>query len=255
MNDLLDVAAGQLRRNLGDGFDFAVVLGSGWANAHFGDTVAEVSYDMVAGFLPPVHGHSSSIRKVVTPEGRMILVVPRHHLYQGATPDEVAFPVRVSAALGCDTIVLTNAAGSTRTKYVPGDILAITDHINFTGVSPANGFVDMSNAYPLHLRQLAHDVDWSVGDGVYMQFHGPQYETPAEVALARTLGADLVGMSTALETIAAVEEHMDVLGLSLVTNMAAGMPNSTLDHEDVLAVGTVVQKRLGTLLQSIFDSI
>jgi purine-nucleoside phosphorylase len=170
-------------------------------------------------------------------------------LYQGATPDEVAHGVRTAHEAGCHSVVLTNAAGAVSDDYVLGDIIGITDHLNLTGTSPARGFVDMADAY-LPAHEFAN-----VLQGVYAQFRGPQFETPAEVRMARVLGADLVGMSTALETIAARECGMNVLGLSLVTNYACGVSDTPIRHDDVLAVGSSVRTRLEGVLRDVLERL
>ena len=237
--------------------DSAIILGSGWADAlqYVGECLWEHRADHFEGFeFDAVVGHSGMLRIILTSTGRKVLVLPRAHLYQGAWPHDVAHPVRVACALGAKTILLTNASGSTTPKHQPGDIVTISDHINLTGESPAQGFIDMTNAYTLHLQQLVEDIDPSIQRGVYAQFRGPQYETPAEVRMARTLGADLVGMSTALEAIAARECEMDLLGLSLVTNMAAGL-GLELSHEDVLATARIVEPRLGELLRTVLCEV
>jgi len=254
----IEHAARSFRKESGiESVDSAIIVGSGWAGAldYVGEYLWEHRADHFDGFeFGAVEGHTGLLQVVLTATGRRVLVLPRAHLYQGAWPHDVAHPVRVASALGAQTIVLTNAAGSTRHDFIPGDIVMIRDHLNLTGESPAQGFVDMSNAYTLHLRQLLDDIEPDIPEGVYAQFRGPQYETPAEVRMAKTLGADLVGMSTALETIAARECGMDVLGLSLVTNMAAGL-GAELSHEDVLATGRVVEPRLGALLRAVLCEV
>jgi purine-nucleoside phosphorylase len=257
LNETKLAARGIIEASSMKSVDSALIIGSGWGDAlnHVGECVWEQSAKDFVGFdFGAVRGHSGLIHIVLTATGRRVLVLPRAHLYQGAWPHDVAHPVRVATALGAKTIVLTNAAGSTRTEYVPGDIVTIADHINLTGESPAQGFVDMTNTYTLHLQQLVQDIDPAIQRGVYAQFRGPQYETPAEVRMARTLGADLVGMSTALEAIAARECGLDVLGLSLVTNMAAGL-GAELSHDDVLATGRVVESRLGELLRAVLCEV
>lgn len=237
--------------------DVAVVLGSGWGEALslLGRPVASIPAADLPGFRPPgVEGHSPHIESLVTSTGRRILVLgARHHFYEYRDVAAVAHPVRVAAASGCTTVVLTNAAGSTRPEVKPGTPVVISDHINLTGATPLAGarFVDMSEVYSRRLRELALDVDPGLSEGVYAQFSGPQYETPAEVRMAAGMGADLVGMSTALEAIAARAEGLEILGLSLVTNLAAGIGSSSLSHSEVLAAGRDAASRLATLLSGV----
>ena len=257
MNETKLAARGIMEASSVQSVDSALIIGSGWGDAlaYVGECVWEKAATDFVGFdFGAVRGHKGLLHIVVTATGRRVLVLPRAHLYQGAWPHDVAHPVRVACALGAKTIVLTNAAGSTTETHQPGDVVTISDHINLTGESPAQSFVDMTNAYTLHLQQLVEDIDPAIQRGVYAQFRGPQYETPAEVMMARILGADLVGMSTALETIAARERGLDVLGLSLVTNMAAGL-GPELSHDDVLATGRVVESRLGELLRAVLCEV
>ncbi len=237
--------------------DVAIVIGSGWADAvpALGREVGAVDATAIPGFRPSsVDGHTGVLRSVAGPTGRRILVLgARHHLYEARDPQAVAHAVRTAAAAGCATIVFTNAAGSLRTDWPPGTVTLISDHINLTGATPLVGprFVDMTDAYSPRLRSLARTVEPTLDEGVYAQFPGPQYETPAEVRMAGTLGANLVGMSTALEVIAARAEGMEVLALSLVTNLAAGVAGAPLSHAEVLAAGANAGPHVGALLADI----
>ncbi|MGI8770991.1 MAG: purine-nucleoside phosphorylase [Acidobacteriaceae bacterium] len=185
----------------------------------------------------------------------------RVHGYEGYTPAEVVFPVRVLRLLGVSTMVITNAAGGIRTDLRPGDLVLLTDHINFTGSHPLTGvnevrfgprFCDMTDAYVPRLRALAYraaaEEDIPLAEGVYLGLSGPSYETPAEIRAFRTLGADVVGMSTVHEVIAARHLGMEVAGISCVTNMAAGVAPGVIDHQEVLETGSRVADRLGRLL-------
>jgi purine-nucleoside phosphorylase len=165
----------------------------------------------------------------------------------------VVHGVRTLAAAGCRGLLLTNAAGSLRAEWPPGTPVLIADHLNLTGASPLLGprFVDLTDAYAERLRTVARTVRPGLPEGVYAQFAGPQYETPAEVRMAGILGADLVGMSTALEAIAARDLGMEVLGVSLVTNVAAGLSDAAVAHADVLAVGRAAAGELGALLDGV----
>ena len=240
--------------------DVAVVAGSGWADAvaGIGRVVASVPAAEIPGFsASAVAGHADTIRSIEGPTGARILVLgARRHFYQGRDAAAVAHGVRVAAAAGCSSLVVTNAAGSIRAEWSPGTVVAISDHINLTGASPLDGprFVDLTDAYSPRLRAIAREVDPRLPEGVYAQFPGPQYETPAEIRAARVLGADLVGMSTALEVIAARAEGLEVLGLSLVTNPAAGT-GGTLSHDEVLAAGTAAGPSLAALLGDIVARI
>jgi purine-nucleoside phosphorylase len=237
--------------------DIAIVLGSGWTAAAevIGKEVTSLRAGEVPGFgASGAGGHASTIRSLVTPTGRHVLVLgARKHYYESRDIVSVCHGVRTAAAAGCSAVILTNAAGSIRQEWGAGSIVLISDHINLTGATPLVGprFVDLTEAYSRRLRDLAHEIDGDVPEGVYAQFQGPQYETPAEVRAAATLGADLVGMSTALETVAARAEGLEVLAISLVTNYAAGVSGTPLSHYGVLNEGAAAAPRLTTLLQGI----
>jgi purine-nucleoside phosphorylase len=239
--------------------DVALVLGSGWVPAidALGGADAEFPVTDLPGFLPPaVEGHAGRIRSVSVDGTHVLGFLGRTHLYEGRGVEPVAHGVRVAAAAGCRIVILTNACGGLRPGLAVGDPVLISDHINLTGRTPLVGprFVDLSDVYAARLRALVREIDPSIAEGVYAQFHGPQYETPAEVRMAGVLGADLVGMSTALEAIAARAEGCEVLGISLVTNLAAGL-GDPLDHEDVLAVGKASATRMGELLAQLIPRL
>lgn len=238
--------------------DVALVLGSGWGPTAdlLGETVATVDNTDVPGFArAAVAGHTGSMRSVVVEgSGRRALVFgTRTHFYEGRGVRSVVHAVRTAAAAGCSTIVLTNGCGGLRPEWEPGTPVLIRDHINLTAHSPIEGanFVDLTDLYSPRLRQLAREIDPALEEGVYVQFRGPHYETPAEVQMARVLGGDLVGMSTTLEAIAAREAGLEVLGVSLVTNAAAGISPAPLSHEEVIEAGRVAAQRCGALLASI----
>ncbi|WP_114855613.1 purine-nucleoside phosphorylase [Brachybacterium sp. YJGR34] len=235
--------------------DLALVLGSGWSGAAdlLGETVWQADATTVPGFRPPaVAGHVGTLRSVrVAGSGAHALVLgARTHFYEGAGVDAVVHGVRTAAATGARTMVLTNGCGGIDPSWSPGTPILISDQINHTGATPLTGanFVDMTDLYTPALRQIAREIDPGLDEGVYMQFAGPSYETPAEVQMARILGAHLVGMSTALEAIAAREAGMDLLGISLVTNLAAGISGEALSHEEVLAAGREAGPRISRLL-------
>jgi len=237
--------------------DLALVLGSGWLPAVdlLGETLAEFPSTDLHGFAPPaVAGHAGMVRSIATAAGgRALVFLGRTHLYEGRGVEAVVHGVRTAAAAGCRTIVLTNGCGGLNPAWAPGTPVLISDHINMTGASPLRGatFIDLTDLYSARLRALCHEIDPSLAEGVYLQFRGPQYETPAEVRMAGTLGADLVGMSTTLEAIAAREAGMEILGLSLVTNLAAGMTGEPLNHEEVLDAGKLAAQRMGGLLSTV----
>lgn len=245
------------------GHDVAVVLGSGWKPAaeRMGEVVAEVALADLGGFpASTVEGHGSQVRSIVDGDRRILAFTGRVHLYEGHHVNQVVHGVRTAVAAGCRVIVLTNAAGALRDDLRIGQAVVIGDHLNLTGRSPLTGpnderlgrrFPDLTHAYSPRLRELAHAVDPTLVEAVYGGFAGPQYETPAEVRMARTLGAELVGMSTVLETIAAVHAGADVLALSLVTNLAAGLGAGDLTHDDVLAAGTAAADRMGVLIAAV----
>ncbi|HEX6577272.1 MAG TPA: purine-nucleoside phosphorylase [Jiangellaceae bacterium] len=242
--------------------DVALVLGSGWAGALdlLGETVAEIPQSDIPGFVPPaVVGHVGVIRsiRIGTTDRRALFVGSRTHLYEGRGVRQVVHGVRTAAAAGCRAVVLTNGCGGLRPDWRPGTPVLIKDHINLTATSPLEGatFVDLSDLYAMRLREIAHQIDPSLAEGVYVQFPGPQYETPAEVRMARAIGGDLVGMSTALEAIAACEAGMEVLGISLVTNLAAGISPEPLSHAEVVEAGRAAAPRIGRLLADIVERI
>ena len=254
-------AAAAIRERTGvDRHDVAVILGSGWAPAaeQLGATAAAVRVAELPGFAPPAaEGHSGELRSVRTGAHRVLVFVGRIHAYEGHDLRHVVHPVRAACAAGVRTVVLTNAAGGLRTEYAVGQPVLISDHLNLTARSPLVGpqFVNMVDAYSPRLRTLARDVDPSLAEGVYACLPGPHYETPAEIRMLRTLGADLVGMSTVHETIAARAAGADVLAVSLVTNAAAGMTGEPLDHEEVLAAGRQSAARTGSLLASVIERL
>jgi purine-nucleoside phosphorylase len=254
------------------GHDVAVVLGSGWAPAAdavaaaLGAAVTEVPVADLGGFATStVPGHAGAVRSLVTDRLRLLVFLGRTHLYEGHPAATVVHGVRTAVAAGCRVVVLTNAAGGIRAGYQVGQPVLIRDHLNLTGRSPLTGpppppgypprFTDLTGAYSPRLRALARAADPSLAEGVYAALPGPHYETPAEIAMLRTLGADLVGMSTVLEAIAARHLGAEVLALSLVTNLAAGLTDYGLDHAEVVAAGAEAAGRMGALLASILPQV
>jgi len=254
------------------GHDAAVVLGSGWAQA--ADALGpgpEVALADLGGFPPPtVPGHVPVVRSVRAGRLRVLVFLGRTHLYEGHPVATVVHGVRTAVAAGCRVIVLTNAAGGIRAGYRPGQPVLISDHLNLTGRSPLTGppppdgypsrFTDLTDLYSRRLRALARGADPALAEGVYAALPGPHYETPAEIRMLRALGADLVGMSTALEAIAARHLGAEVLAISLVTNLAAGVapPGGVpqeLDHAEVTATGQAAAARMGALLAGILPGV
>ncbi len=242
--------------------DVALVLGSGWGQTGdlIGRTVATIENATVPGFAKAtVAGHSDVMRSVaIADTGHRALVFgTRTHFSEGHGVRSVVHAVRTAAAAGCKTIVLTNGCGGLDAAWAPGTPVLIRDHINLTATSPVEGatFVDLTDLYSPRLRTLARGVDPDLQEGVYVQFRGPHYETPAEVRMAKILGGDLVGMSTALEAIAARQSGMEVLGVSLVTNLAAGLGDQPLSHQEVLEAGRTAAERCGRLLSAVVAKI
>src|SRR5690242_7770365 len=238
---------------LGGGANVAVVMGSGWAPAAdaFGPPEATVRIADLPGFAAPTAiGHGGEIRAVRVGDQRALLFLGRTHLYEGRGVEPVVHGVRTAAAAGVRTVVLTNAAGGLAPDHRIGQPVVISDHLNLTARSPLVGatFVDLTDLYSRRLRELARELDPTLVEGVYAALPGPHYETPAEIRMLRTLGADLVGMSTALEAIAARAAGCEVFGLSLVSNAAAGITGEPLDAEEVIAAGRAAAGALGEFL-------
>ncbi len=240
--------------------DVALVMGSGWLPAvdALGETVADLASTDLPGFTPPaVQGHAGRIRSVRAGDRSLLVFLGRTHLYEGLGVRPVVHGVRTAAAAGCRAIVLTNGCGGLNTVWQPGTPVLISDHINLTATSPLEGatFIDLTDLYSPRLRALCKEVEGSLDEGVYVQFPGPHYETPAEIGMVRAIGGDLVGMSTVLEAIAAREAGMEVLGISLVTNLAAGLSGEPLNHEEVLEAGRSAATRMGRLLSQLVPRI
>jgi purine-nucleoside phosphorylase len=240
--------------------DVAIVLGSGWrpAVAALGPPTAALPQAELPGFVPPTAvGHTGELLSVRVGAHRVLVLVGRVHAYEGHDLCHVVHAVRAACAAGVRTVVLTNAAGALRPDMAIGQPVLISDHLNLTARSPLVGpqFVDLTDAYAPRLRELARQSDPQLTEGVYAGLPGPNYETPAEVRMLRGLGADLVGMSTVHETIAARAAGAEVLGVSLVTNAAAGISGQPLSHAEVLAAGTASASRMGALLAHVIERI
>jgi purine-nucleoside phosphorylase len=254
-------AADAIRDRTGvDEHDVAVILGSGWAPAvaQLGDPVAVVPMAELPGFTPPTAaGHGGQVLSLRVGDHRVLVFVGRIHAYEGHELRHVVHPVRAAYAAGVHTVVLTNAAGGLRDEYAVGQPVLISDHLNLTARSPLVGaqFVDLVGAYSPRLRAIAREIDPSLAEGVYAGLPGPHYETPAEIRMLRTLGADLVGMSTVHETIAARAAGVQVMAVSLVTNLAAGMTGKPLSHDEVLEAGRQSATRMGSLLAAVIARV
>ena len=264
--DLAAEAAELLRKRFGGDHDIVAVLGSGWADAvgvlGTGDRCA---IGEVPGFKKPsALGHGGEAISVSVGSSRVLVLTGRTHLYEGHGTAPVVHGVRTAAALGCRVAVLTNGAGVLREDWTIGEPVMISDHINLTGHSPMTGdnppapfagrFVDLTDAYSKRLRAIARGAS-PMNEGVYLGLHGPHYETPAEIRAGRSWGADLVGMSTVLEVIAARHVGLEVLALSLPTNLAAGISPTPLSGEEVIAVGKRSAARAGEVLRSVLSAI
>ena len=236
--------------------DLALVLGSGWRPAAdvVGAPSAEFPLADLPGFAAPtVAGHGGTIRSVQVGDRRVLVLLGRTHLYEGKGVDQVVHGIRTIAAAGCRSVVLTNAAGGLREGFTVGQPVLISDHLNLTAISPLVGaqFTDLTDLYAERLRVIAREIDPSLAEGVYAGLPGPHFETPAEIRMLRTMGADLVGMSTVLEAITARAAGVEVFGLSLVTNLAAGMTGEPLNHLEVLEAGRNAASRMGELLREL----
>jgi len=228
--------------------------------------LVEVALADLGGFPEPtVAGHVPTVRSIALGGRRVLVFLGRAHLYEGHPAAAVVHGVRTAVAAGCRVVVLTNAAGGIRDGLRVGQPVLISDHLNLTGRSPLTGpkppdgypsrFTDLTDLYARRLRALATRADPSLAEGVYAALPGPHFETPAEIRMLRAAGADLVGMSTALEAIAARHLGAEVLGISLVSNLAAGLAADGLDHLDVIAVGREAAARMGSLLTHILPGI
>lgn len=246
--------------------DVGLILGSGLSDSIGAlENVKKIEYQQIPGFpVPTVAGHHGEWLCGQMYGKRVAVMRGRFHFYEGYTMEDITLPVRVMQRLGVRTLIVTNAAGGVNMDYAPGDLMLITDTINYSGVNPLIGanldgfgprFPDMTAQFDKELqgiaRRVANEQGLALREGVYMWFSGPSFETPAEIRMARVLGADAVGMSTVPEVIAARHGGMRVLGFSCITNLAAGIMDEPLDHVDVLAVGERVRDSFSRLITSI----
>ncbi|MDQ4011250.1 MAG: purine-nucleoside phosphorylase [Actinomycetota bacterium] len=253
-----EAAAVLVERTGASAHDIAVVLGSGWHPAAdaLGTPTVEIPFTAVPGFAEPqVADQVGTVRSVLLDGRRILVLLGRTHGYEGRGLSQVVHGVRTACAAGARVVVLTNAAGGIAEGLQVGQPVLISDHLNLTATSPLVGprFLDLTDTYSPRLRSLAREIDSSLAEGVYAGVPGPHFETPAEVRMLRVLGADLVGMSTVLEAIAARAEGAEVLGISLVTNLAAGLDGAVLDHRELLAAAQNAAARMGKLLRELIS--
>ena len=244
----------------------AIVLGSGLGA--FADELTDstsIRYDEIPSFArATVEGHAGRLVIGKTNDVTVAAMQGRFHFYEGYSLEEVTFPIRVLKLLGVRTLILTNAAGSLNTEFTPGSLMVITDHINLIGVNPLIGpnddrfgprFPDLTSVYARGLQDIvineANAIGLDMRRGIYAALSGPSYETPAEIHMVRTLGADAVGMSTVPEAIVARHMNMDVIGISCITNLAAGVSNRPVDHSQVIATGERVRAEFTELLRRV----
>lgn len=247
-----------------------LILGSGLGV--LGDEIqspVKIKYNDIPNFpVSTVEGHAGCLVIGELEDKEVVAMQGRFHYYEGYTQQEITFPVRVMKALGVETIIVTNAAGGANENYKPGDLMVIKDHINLSGSNPLLGkndgrlgvrFPDMSTAYkPEYInlvKECAKELNMEIQEGIYAFFSGPTYETPSEVKMARILGADAVGMSTAPEVIVASHSNMDVIGISCITNMAAGILDQPLDHEEVIETTQKVKAEFLSLVKTVVNKI
>jgi purine-nucleoside phosphorylase len=259
-------AAASIRRSNGDPVSLGLILGSGLSDVvdslfPGGPGVTEIPYGEIDGFgVPSIAGHRGTLSIC----GSTAVCAGRFHFYEGWSLDDVVLPVATLAELGAKRVIITNAAGGINTSYTPGDLVLLNDHLNLMGQNPLMGpkdeaasarFIDMTEVYKAELRETARSIDDGLKEGVYAALTGPSYETPAEIRMLRTLGADLVGMSTVPEAIAARSYGLEVLGISTVTNLAAGMSGTVLDHAEVVEVSASIRERMVTLLRGLIGTL
>jgi len=260
--EIAAIAAAEIAERTGvTHHDIALTLGSGWGRAAdlIGETTATIPAAEITGFsAPALEGHVGTLRSIRLADGRNALVIgARTHYYENHGVRRVVHSVRTAAATGATTMILTNGAGGIRETWKPGTPVLISDHINLTADSPLEGatFIDLTDLYSARLRAIAKRVDPTLDEGVYTQFRGPHYETPAEVQMAKAIGGHIVGMSTALEAIAARQAGMEILGLSLITNLAAGIQKTPLSHAEVLEAGRDAEPVISALLARIVQEL
>ena len=248
----------------------AVILGSGLgAFADELSSAKSIPYDEIPGFArATVEGHAGRLVIGKVGDAPVAAMQGRFHFYEGYSLEEVTFPIRVLKLLGVTTLILTNASGALNVEFTPGSLMLITDHINLVGVNPLMGpnderfgprFPDLTNAYSPELQDIvlqeARAMGMQIWRGVYAALSGPSYETPAEIHMVRSLGADAVGMSTVPEAIVARHMGMQVVGISCITNLAAGVSDRPVDHSQVMATGERVRESFTELLRRVIPRV
>ena len=267
---MTDLAVSYIKGKIGDFKpEIGIVLGSGLGE--LADEYCEIAipYAEIPGFeTSTVSGHKSRLVFAKINGKKVVMMQGRFHYYEGHPIQQVVFPIKVMKLLGVKTVILTNAAGGVNPAFNPSDLMVITDHINHMNTNPLIGvndnsmgerFPDMSNVYNPELVDLTKKTASKLGidlqEGVYIAFTGPSYETPAEIRMARTLGADAVGMSTVPEAIVAAWAGMKVIGISCICNSAAGVSNTVLSHEDVIRAANIAKDRFKTLVKELIRNI
>jgi purine-nucleoside phosphorylase len=267
---IIDEAAEFIRSTTEVRPDIGLILGSGLGV--LGDELEDavtIPYEDIPHFpVSTVEGHAGELIVGKLQGRNVVLMKGRFHMYEGYEPERTALPVRVMKALGVSTLLVTNAAGGVNLDYKPGNLMLISDHINLTGRNPLIGpndnalgarFPDMSEAYSRRLRQIAKEsaaeLGFSVQEGVYVGLLGPNYETPAEIRMFRTLGVDAVGMSTVSEVIVARHSGIEVLGISCISNMAAGILDQPLSHTEVMETTELVKEQFISLVLAVIPKM
>jgi purine-nucleoside phosphorylase len=264
MDKRVTEAADNIKQRVNINAETGLILGSGLGSLtdEFNNST-RIKYDDIPNFpSSSVEGHKGEIVAGRLSGVDLMAFSGRVHYYEGYTMKEVCFSVEAMACMGIKKLIITNASGAVNESYSPGDIIIIRDHINLTGDNPLRGssnFIDLTDAYSKRLRTVAQQRAAKLGihiqEGVYMIFPGPSYESPAEIRMARTMGADLVGMSTVPEVITANSQGMEVLGLSMVTNMAAGITGNALSHDEVIETSKSSADRFKALVGEIIRNI
>lgn len=269
-SDKIDESVKYLKSIISESPKVGIILGSGLGGlADLIENSIKIPYESINGFpVSTVEGHAGQLVLGKLGDKNVVAMQGRFHYYEGYSLQDVTFPIRVMIGLGIESLIVTNAAGGSNKSFNPGDLMVIKDHINFTGQNPLIGrnlddkgprFVDMTNAYNKDLINIAKASGSRLGielkEGVYMWFSGPTYETPSEVKLASILGADAVGMSTVPEVIVANHENIRVLGISCITNMAAGILDQPLNHKEVVETSLKVKDRFENLIIDILKNM
>lgn len=250
--------------------EILIILGSGLSNlAEDLENKIEIKYSEIPNFpVSTVEGHKGQFVFGEISGKKVVMMQGRFHYYEGYSMDKVTFPIRVMANLSVKKLIVTNAAGGVNTSFKPGDLMIIKDHINFGSLNPLIGknldefgerFPDMSSAYSKDYINITKSVSKNLSidlvEGVYIMTTGPTYETPAEVKMLRTLGADATGMSTVPEVIVANHSGMKTLGISCITNMACGILDKPLNHEEVIETSNMVHEKFKKLIKGIIKEI